>query len=140
MTDRRSSAAQEAKRLRDLGRFPEAETHYLAAENIQTDLKLGAELAAMYLEQGCVSKSLEKINKAMAESMVDGERASGVDPSVFAMAQMVQLSSEAASKGNFSTTLERAAVLYQNSITRFAADVIDECQVSILDFCLLATY
>lgn len=58
----------EARRLRNLGRYPEAELKFREAITAQDEIDLQVELASMFAEQGKVRKCYEQLANLAAKS------------------------------------------------------------------------
>jgi hypothetical protein len=62
-----SPALQEARRLRDLGRWPEAAQVYRAEQEHNGSLLLSVEFASMFLEQGWPKMTAKEVEAGIAE-------------------------------------------------------------------------
>jgi len=106
-----SPIVTEAQRLRNLGRYPEAERKFREALAESDSLVLRTELASMFMEQGCVRKCRDELIDARAQFPDDsaGSLAS-------ALADMLFCSAEAGTSLQFTAHIERAAELYKSQL------------------------
>ncbi|KAF2174822.1 hypothetical protein K469DRAFT_685236 [Zopfia rhizophila CBS 207.26] len=134
MGESRAESLKEAQRLRKLGCYPEAYVQFCKASEQHDDLSLAVEVARMFLEQGYVKKSLEKINKAL-----DQFRDTTSDQEVLALAEILQTAATASMTMRFSGPLKIGAELYNRYLLRLRAEQYEERMVTLLTVYLLMT-
>lgn len=113
----------EAQRLRDLGRFPEAERCYRQAQEQRGDLYLSIELAGMYLEEGGPRNAQREFDAPI-------ERPDS-SPQLLKMVliKMLRLLTKAATAVVFSGVLDTAVELYNQHLLNLQVDDFDKPMV-----------
>lgn len=125
MVDTREQLLQEAYRLRNLGRYPEAHSCFRNARELGDDLMLAVDMASTYLEQGNVKKCLEQINLAIQKF-----GSSTSDQVVVALAKILQASASVATTLRFRESLTAGSDLFKEFLSGVPVEKYDGRLVS----------
>jgi tetratricopeptide (TPR) repeat protein len=120
MDEAREQLLEEAYRLRDLGRYPEAHACFGKAREQADDLMLAVNIASAYMEGGNIKKCLEEINLAMEKFCT-----STPDQVVVAIAKTLQASAVSSTTLRFHDSLKTGSELFDQHLRKLPIEKYD---------------